>query len=107
MGERPILPVESGPFLSLAYIPPVVVDFSVVVVVEESDAGATGDIGVDELVLSSVVVVDEVVGMVSSLAQPARVSRPAAAMEARIRFFIRGRDLAYRKFEGAPHVLIA
>jgi len=60
-------------------------------VVVESVAGATGDMGVEELVLSSVVVVEEVVGISElSLAQPARVSRPAAAMEARIRFFIKG-----------------
>jgi hypothetical protein len=89
-------PKSSGrPVSSCRYWP--LLDVCVVVVVEEP-AGATGDIG-EEVVLSSldVVVVEELGISLLSLAQPARVKIPAAAMEERMRFFIKDKTEGSRR----------
>ena len=68
-------------------------NYCVVVVVcdveVELPAGATGDMGVDVVDSSVVVVVDELLGIeLSSLAHPVRAQKPAKVEQTRMRFFM-------------------
>ena len=74
-----------GPACGKGYCPVVLVVWEVVVLLL---LGATGDRGEEVVLSSDVVVVVELGMLLSSLAQPASVSTPAAAIEERIRFLI-------------------